>query len=66
MDIGSGILGASTILGGVAVVFKIFTPNGNGKIKHCEDHSGVCAKQDGFDAWLNKIEAKLDKAIERR
>jgi hypothetical protein len=33
---------------------------------HCPDHSGVCKAIDNFTDWLNKIERKLDRVIERR
>jgi hypothetical protein len=68
MDVGTSITCSTAIIGAVAVVFRIFwrdNNNVNGK-KHCEDHSGICAKQDGFDDWLNKVEGKLDRALERR
>lgn len=63
MDIGTGITAGSAVLGAVAVLFKVF-PSRNGKSSHCEDHSGVCANLESLDAWLNKIEAKLDRVIE--
>lgn len=71
MDIGSGIAAGSGILGGVAVAFKILNivvkPNGNGNGNgHCKDHSGVCTSLNDIQAWLEKIEAKLDRVIERR
>lgn len=72
MDIGSGIAAGSGILGSVAVAFKLIAivttkPNGNGNGKdHCKDHSGVCTAIDDFNAWLTKIENKLDRVIERR
>jgi hypothetical protein len=69
MDIGTAITASTGILGAVAVVFRIFwrgsNGNGNGKT-YCEDHSGLCAKQDGFADWLDKIEKKLDRVIEQR
>jgi len=66
MDIGSGILGGSVVIGAVATVFKLFGSNGNGSNGHCKDHSGICTSIEDFQAWLTKIEAKLDRAIERR
>lgn len=73
MDIGSGIAAGSAILGSVAVSFKIIdviwlkkNGNGNGTSGHCKDHSGVCTSLDDFNAWLTKIENKLDRVIERR
>ena len=80
MDIGSGIAAGSGILGSVAVAFKLIAivsnkpngngngtnGNGNGTNGHCKDHSGVCTAIDDFNAWLTKIENKLDRVIERR
>ncbi len=69
MDIGTGIAvgsGCFAIVAGVLGIFKVRQNNGNGNgKKHCEDHSGVCVAIDNFTGWLNKIESKLDKAIER-
>lgn len=61
MDIGAGIAIASGVFGIVAVVWKIIPAKGD---KHCDAHSGVCATLESLDAWLNKIEAKLDRVIE--
>jgi len=69
MDIGTGIASGSAILGGVAVAFKLLNivkPNGNGSNGHCKDHSGVCTAIDDFKGWLEKVEKKLDRVIERR
>lgn len=65
MDMGTAIATSSAILGVVAIIFRIFPQNKN-KTTHCEDHSGICTAIDGLDAWLNKIEAKLDRVIEGR
>ena len=64
MDIGAGIAIASGVFGIVAVVWKIL-PSKDGK-QHCDAHSGVCATLESLDAWLNKIERKLDRVIEER
>lgn len=61
MEIGTGIAVASAVIGIVAVVFKIF-----GRDKHCEDHSGICTSITTLTEWLNRIEGKLDKVIERQ
>jgi len=70
MEIGSAIAVSSAIIGTVAVIFRIFPKNGNGKkvkmADFCSDHSRVCEKLEGLDAWLNKIEQKLDRVIEGR
>jgi len=63
MEIGTGIAISSAILGIVAVTFKLFSYH---KSQHCEDHTRICADIKNFTAWLNKIEAKLDKVIEER
>jgi hypothetical protein len=69
MDIGTSVAVASFILGIVAIIFKII--DRNEKIQtprsgHCEDHSGVCSTLESLTDWLNKIEGKLDRVIERR
>jgi hypothetical protein len=69
MDIGSGIAIGSAILGAVAVIFKIFPANGNGsKSLHnqCNQHAAIVAKFDDMSSWLEKIEKKLDRLIDRR
>jgi len=69
MDIGSGIATGSAILGSVAVAFKILSvikPNGNGTNGHCKDHSGICTAIEDISSWLDKIDEKLDRVIERR
>ena len=65
MEIGTGIALASAVLGIVAVIFKIFGRDKTVTI-HCEDHSGICSNIQTLTDWLNKIEAKLDRVIERR
>ena len=61
MEVGTGIAISSATLGIVAVIFKLFSYN-----RHCEDHTGICVDIKNFTAWLNKIEAKLDKVIAER
>ncbi|MGP8154368.1 MAG: hypothetical protein ACLQBQ_09565 [Smithella sp.] len=74
MELGSGIAVASAILGIVAIIFRLFqegttiTTNKTTSVStdHCPDHSGICTNIDTLTAWLNKIESKLDKVIERK
>lgn len=65
MDIGSGIaLGSLCVAAApVCIVALRVRKNGNG---HCPEHSGVCQRVEGFEAWLEKIENKLDRVIEGR
>ncbi len=72
MDIGSGILGGSTILGTVAVVFKIFTSKKNESGKLCAEHSGLLAgiksikeSQDRHEQWLCDIGHDIKKLLTR-
>lgn len=73
MDIGAAIAVSSGVLGVVAVIFRIFprqektitTTTTTGSV-HCPAHSGVTMSIDNMTDWLNKIEAKLDRVIERR
>ena len=65
MDIGSGIATGSTVLGTVAVIFKILDsrkPSGSDNVV-CKDHSGVCATLKDLDTWMGKIEKKLDRVL---
>lgn len=75
MDLGASIAISSGVLGVVAIIFRIFpkqekvvettttTTTGAG---HCPAHSGVIMSIENMTEWLNKIEAKLDRVIERR
>lgn len=77
MDIGTSIALSATILGIVAVIFKIFDANKEkakrqerDRDRHhdniCPSHSGVMMSINNMTAWLDKIEKKLDRVIERR
>jgi hypothetical protein len=67
MDIGSGIAIGSAILGAVAVIFKIFPANGSKSLHNqCNQHAAIVAKFDDMSSWLEKIEKKLDRLIDRR
>ena len=74
MDIGSGIAIGSTVLGTVAVTFKIFdrkkSCNEGGQISVCAEHSGVKAtleniKETGerHEEWLKSISSDLKKLL---
>lgn len=65
MEIGTGIAIGGSIIGAVAVIFKIF---GESKSTHnqCSQHSAIVARFDDMNTWLEKIESKLDRVIERR
>lgn len=65
MEIGSGIAIGASVIGVVAVIFKIF---GESKSTHhqCSQHYAIVAKFDDMNTWLEKIEKKLDRVIERR
>lgn len=65
MEIGTGIAIGGSVIGAVAVIFKIF---GDTKSTHnqCSQHSAIVAKFDDMSSWLEKIEKKLDRVIERR
>jgi hypothetical protein len=74
MDLADSIALSSVVVtgGGVAITAirsfvakKNGNGNGNGS-HHCQDHSGICIKLEGIDAWLEKIEEKLDRVIEGR
>lgn len=65
MEIGTGIAIGGSIIGAVAVIFKIF---GESKSTHnqCSQHYAIVAKFEDMNTWLEKIESKLDRVIERR
>lgn len=74
MDMGTAIAISSGVLGVVAIIFRIFprqekvvTTTTTGAVAgHCPSHSGVTMSIENMTDWLNKIEAKLDRVIERR
>lgn len=61
MDIGTGIAIASFFLMVLGVLWKLLD-----KKPQCPEHSGICKALENLDAWLTKIEGKLDRVIERR
>lgn len=65
MEIGTGIAIGGSIIGAVAIIFKIF---GDTKSTHnqCSQHYAIVAKFEDMNTWLEKIESKLDRVIERR
>lgn len=68
MELGSGVAIAGVVVagGGVAITaIRSFAKDGKSN-GHCADHSGMCQRVDGFESWLDKIESKLDRVIERR
>ena len=65
LSIGDGIT-IMSVVGFVITVLYYFRKKKDDKNGHCADHSGVCATLDGFDAWLARIEDKLDRVIEGR
>jgi hypothetical protein len=70
MDIGTGIAVGSSVLGAVAIIFRVFpaSKNTNETSSHnqCSQHAAIVAQHADMNDWLYKIEAKLDRVIERR
>jgi len=73
MDIGTGIAVGSAIIGSVAVIFRLFPPKQDKTEKieasmhtQCLQHAAIQAQYEDMISWLNKIELKLDRVIERR
>jgi len=76
MDIGIAITASTGIASGLVFTYKliVLSRNGNGNgVKtvmvprpHCDDHSGVCADIKNIKDSQERIELKLDRAIERR
>lgn len=53
MEIGTGIAIGGSVIGAVAVIFKIF---GDAKSTHnaCSQHYAIVAKFEDMNAWLKK------------
>jgi hypothetical protein len=72
IGIGSGVaLGTLFVSAGAVCITAIKSKsNGHGNGKQCKDHADLCAKiaanaqaQIDMNAWLNKVEKKLDDAL---
>lgn len=70
MDIGTGIAVGSSVLGAVAIIFRVFPANKNtnesSSHNQCSQHAAIVAQHADMNDWLYKIETKLDRVIERR
>jgi len=62
MDIGTAIAICGVCFSVVAIVFKVVTPR-RCQNEHCQDHSGVVEALKGVNAWLGKIDGKVDKLL---
>ena len=62
MDIGTAIAICGGCFSVVAIVFKVVPPRPCTK-DHCHDHSGVVEALKGVNAWLGKIDGKVDKLL---
>lgn len=65
MDLGSGIAFGALCISAASVFITAIRAKTKANI-HCADHSGICEKLLGLDAWLSKIERKLDMVISGR
>jgi len=70
MEIGSGIAIGSAVIGAVAVALRLFPAKQNNTDNslhtQCLQHAAMQAQYEDMTSWLNKIELKLDRVIERR
>lgn len=64
MDVGAAIALSSGVLGVVAIIFRIF-PKKDMR-GECAAHSGMAEQIRAMNAWLRRVEDKLDRVIERR
>lgn len=64
MDIGAAIALSSGVLGVVAIIFRIFPKKDTRG--ECAAHSGMAEQIRAMNAWLRRVEDKLDRVIERR
>jgi hypothetical protein len=64
MDVGAAIALSSGVLGVVAIIFRIFPKRA--EPRDCPMHSGMEAQIRAMNAWLRRVEDKLDRVIERR
>jgi hypothetical protein len=65
MDIGSGIATCGTVLGVVAVAFKILPSKKSGDFP-CADHSGVCKSIAAIEEMLKEVRTDIKHLIERK
>lgn len=64
MDVGAAIALSSGVLGVVAIIFRIFPKRA--EPRYCAMHSGMETQIRAMNAWLRRVEDKLDRVIERR
>ena len=64
MDVGAAIALSSGVLGVVAIIFRIFPKKDTRE--ECAAHSGMAEQIRAMNAWLRRVEDKLDRVIERR
>lgn len=62
MEIGSGIAAAGTAFAIAAIVMKWI---GRATTQQCNMHAALAQQISGIEAWLDKVEKKLDRVIER-
>jgi hypothetical protein len=76
MEIGTGIAIGSTVIGSVAVIFKLFdyrkSCNGTGSAKVCAEHSGVVEclgniqkGQERHEGWLQDIAKDVKELLKK-
>lgn len=63
MDIGTGLAIAGSAASIAAVFIKWIGSNSNNK--QCASHAMIAQQIINMESWLEKVEAKLDRVIER-
>jgi len=71
MDLGSGVAIGVSVLAVVGGTVKLYSDNrkssnSNGKMKHCEDHSGVCQFMESMDAMMAEMRQDIKTLIMRK
>ena len=63
MDMPTAVLIVGLAFSGVAVFYRMIGPR---QIPECSDHKMVMRQLEDFEKWLNKVESKLDRVLERQ
>jgi hypothetical protein len=65
MEIGSGIAIAGSAFAVAGIAVKWISAVNSNSSKQCNSHAMIAQQIEDIKGWLHKIEAKLDRVIER-
>jgi hypothetical protein len=65
VEIGSGIAIAGSAFAVAGVAVKWISSVSNNSSRQCNSHAMIAQQIEDIKEWLHKIEAKLDRVIER-